>query len=158
MSKKHGKTRQPNPNRARSKNNPKGKRNDPKTNWSEYNKGRSQEGELFVHWMTQIAIFAREIIGIAPGTRDRRVSAILVSILKSKEKLSYWELVNHFVKYPVCMERCEISRQYHTSWYHLRVSEIDPAVLQKIITRMADNRAVHDILLTDSSVQCSKVH
>lgn len=38
MSKRHGKSRQTNPHRARSKNNPGGRRNDPKTDWSEYNK------------------------------------------------------------------------------------------------------------------------
>ena len=74
MSKRHEKPRQANPNRARSKNNPDGKRNDPKTDWSEYNKGRRSEGRRFVRWMRQIAEIAREILGIAPGTRDRRVS------------------------------------------------------------------------------------
>lgn len=34
----------------------KGKRNDPKTDWSEYNRGRSQEGKLFIHWRTQMAV------------------------------------------------------------------------------------------------------
>ena len=43
MSKRHGKSRQTNPNRARSKNNPDGKWNDPKTDWSEYNKDRRSE-------------------------------------------------------------------------------------------------------------------
>ncbi len=40
MSKRHGKSRQTNPNRAGSKSNPYGKRNDPKTDRSEYNKDR----------------------------------------------------------------------------------------------------------------------
>ena len=42
----------------------------------------------YVRWMRRIASIAREILGIAPGKRDRRVSAILVSILKSDEHLS----------------------------------------------------------------------
>ena len=74
MSKRHEKSRQTNPNRARSKNNPGGKRNDPKTDRSGYNKDRRSEGRRFVRWMRQIAEITREMLGIAPGTRDRRVS------------------------------------------------------------------------------------
>ena len=96
MSKRHGKPRQTNPNRARSKNNPGGKRNDHKTDWSEYNKDRRSEGQRLVQWMCRIAGIAREILGTAPGTRGRRVSAILVPIIKGKEKLSYWGLIKHF--------------------------------------------------------------
>ena len=151
MTKKYGKTRQTNPNRARSKNNPDGRRKDPKTDWPKYNKGRRAEGRLFVQWMRWLSDVAHDILGIAPGTRDRRVSAILVSILKSQEKLSYWGLIKHFDRHPDDLELCELSRQYCRSWYHFRISEIDPAVLQKIITLMAGDDTVHDTLLVDSS-------
>ena len=151
MSKRHDKSRQTNPNRARSKNNPDGKRNDPKTDWSEYNKDRRSEGRRFVRWMRQIAEIAREILGIAPGTRDRRVSAMTASIIKSEVKLSYWGLIKHFDLHPDDLERCELSRPYCRAWYQFRISEIDPAVRQKIITRMAGDEAVHGTLLVDSS-------
>ncbi len=151
MSKRHGKSRQTNPNRARSKNNPDGKRNDPKTDWSGYNKDRRSEGRRFIRWMRQIAEIAREILGIAPGTRDRRVSAMTVSIIKGEENLSYVGLIKHFDRHPDDLERCELSRPYCRSWYQLRISEIDPAVLQKIITWMAGDEAVHGTLLVDSS-------
>ena len=101
--------------------------------------------------MRRIADIAREILGIAPGTRDRRVSAILVSILKSEENLSYWGLIKHFDRHPGDLELCEMSRPYCRSWYQLRVSETDPAVLQKVIAKMAGCDAVHDTLLVDSS-------
>ncbi len=151
MSKRYGKSRQTNPNHARSKNNPGGRRNDPKTDWSKYNKGRRAEGQRYVRWMLRIADIAREILGAAPGTRDRRVSAILVSILKSEENLSYWGLIKHFDRHPGDLELCELSRPYCRSWYQLRVSEIDPAVLQRIIAKMAGGDAVHGTLLADSS-------
>ena len=83
-------------NRPRSKNNLDGRRNDPETHWSKYNKGRRSEGRRFVRWMRRIACIARDILGTALGTRDRRVSAIPVSILKSEENLSYWGLIKHF--------------------------------------------------------------
>ncbi len=137
MSKRHGKSRQTNPNCAKSKSNPDGKRNDPKTDWSEYNKGRRSEGRRFVRWMRQIAEIAREILGMAPGTRDRRVSAMTVSVIKSEAKLSYVGLIKHFGLHPDDLERCELSRPYCRAWYQLRISGIDPAVLQKIITGMA---------------------
>ena len=151
MSKRHGKSRQTNPNRARSKNNPGGKRNDPKTDWPGYNKDRRSEGRRFIRWMRRIAEIAREILGIAPGTRDRRVSAMTVSIIKGEENLSYWGLIKHFDRHPDDLDLCELSRPYCRSWYQLRISEIDPAVLQKIITRMAGDEAVHGTLLVDSS-------
>ena len=90
MSKRYGKSRQTNPSRARSKNNLDGKRNGPKTNWSEYNKDCRSEEQRCVRWVCQTAGIAREILSIAPDARDRRVSAILVSIIKGKENLSYW--------------------------------------------------------------------
>ncbi len=47
---------------------------------------------------------------------------------------------------------------YYTSWYQLRISDIDPAVLQKIITWMAGD-AVHSTPLVDSSgFQHSQIH
>ena len=85
MSKKSGKSGKRtggNPNRARSKNNPNGKRKDPKIDWSSYNKARRSEGENYVEWLGRVAEEARNIMGIAPGTQDWRISAILVSIVK----------------------------------------------------------------------------
>ena len=98
--------------------------------------------------MRRTADITRVILGIAP---DRRVSVILIPILKSQEKLSYWDLIKHFDRHPDDLELCELSRSYYTSWYHFRISEIDPAILQKIITRMASDDTVHDTLLVDSS-------
>ena len=82
MSKRHEKSRQTNPNRARSKNNSDGKRNDPKTDWSKYNTGRRSEDKRFIRWLRQIAEIVREILGIAPSTRDRRASAMTVFNIK----------------------------------------------------------------------------
>ncbi len=74
--------------------------------------------------MRQIAEIAREILGMAPGTRDRRVSAMTVSIIKSEAKLSYWGLIKHFDLHPDDLERCELSRPYCRAWYQLRISGI----------------------------------
>ncbi len=72
--------------------------------------------------MEKIADFVRKLLGIPKGERDRRVSAVLVAILKSEEKLSYWGLVKHFAKHPGDLKRCELDRPYSKSWYHLRIS------------------------------------
>ena len=100
MSKKYVKTRQTNTNRARSKNNPNRRRNDPQMVWTKYNKGRHSKGQRFVRRMCRIADITRDVLGTAPGTSVRRVSTILMSILKNKEGLSYWSLIKHFGRHP----------------------------------------------------------
>ena len=97
-----------------------------------------------------MAEIVREILDIAPGTRDGRVSAMTASIIKSEAKLSCWGLIKHFDRHPDDLERCEMSRPYCRAWCHPRISEIDPAVLQKIITKMAGDEAVHGTLPVDS--------
>lgn len=62
------------------------------------------------------------------GECDWRVSAILVSIVKSEEGVSYWGLVKHFDKHPGDLKWCELPRPYSKSLYQLRVSEIEPKV------------------------------
>ena len=147
--KKAGKKR--NPNRSRSKNNPVGKRNDPQINWAEYNRGRRAEGQRYTEWMRRVADKAREIMGIPQGRRDWRVSAILVSLVKSEENLSYWGLVKHFGKHPEDLERCELYRPYSKAQYHLHVSSIKPKVQQQIIVWMAGEDAAHGTKIADSS-------
>ena len=139
-----------NPNRPKSKNNPKGKRDEPKTDWKEYNGRRKAEGENYSTWMRILADGVREIMGITPGTRDARVSAILCSVVKSHGNLSYWGLYNHFAKHPEDADLCELKKRYSRSWYHLRISEIDPVVLQQLLPLMAGDESTGD-LLTDSN-------
>ena len=67
--------------------------------------------------MRRIADMARKELDIEDGVRDRRVSAILASIIKSENQLSYWGLVNHFAKYSSDVELCELKRHYKKSWY-----------------------------------------
>ena len=95
MSKNKKTGKNPNTIRPRSKNNPDGKRNDPQINWAQYNKSRQSEGQRYTEWMRKVADMAREILGIPQGKRDWQVSAILIAIVKSEEKLSYWGLVKH---------------------------------------------------------------
>ncbi len=59
MGKRHGESRQASPNRARSKNDPDGKGNDPKTDWSWYNKGSHPEGKGIIRRMRRMAEIAR---------------------------------------------------------------------------------------------------
>ena len=66
-----------------------------------------------------------------------------MSILKSEENLSYWGLIKHFDRYPGDLKLCEPSRPHCRSWHQLRISEIDPAVLQRAIAKMAGD-AVQD--------------
>lgn len=109
MSKRYGKSRQTNPNCARSKNNPGGKKNDSPDGLVQYNKGRRSEGRRFIRWMHQIAEIAREILGIALGARDRCVSVILMSIIKGEKNLSYCGLIKHFGRHLDDLELCELS-------------------------------------------------
>lgn len=67
--------------------------------------------------MPKIASKAREILGVPQGKYDWQISAILVSIVKSEEKLTYWGLVKHFDKHPGDLERCELLRPYSKSEY-----------------------------------------
>ena len=151
MSKNRKAGKKRNPNRPRSKNNPVGKRNDPQIDWAQYNRGRRDEGRRYTEWMPRVADKAREIMDIPKGRRDRRISAILVSLVKSEENLSYWDLVKHFDKHPEDLERCELYRPYSRAQYQLHVSGIKPKVQQQIITWMAGEDAVHGTKIADSS-------
>ena len=143
------KTKQLN-NRPKSKNNPHGKPNVIKTDWPAYNKRRNAEGLDRNKKMALVADKARELLGIEKGKSDRRVSAILISILKSENKCSYWDLIRHFNKYPNDLEVCELKRKYCRAWYQLRISEIDPVILQKIVAWMGEDDA-YGTLMTDTS-------
>ena len=144
------KTKNQKNNRPKSKNNPNGKRNDLKVDWKEYNKRYQAKGVNRNDNMRRIVGMTRKEFGIEDGVRDMRVSAILVSIVKSENQLSYWNLTNHFVKYPNDVELCELKKPYKKSWYHLRISEIDEDVLKRIIARMGDEGA-DGTLMVDSS-------
>ena len=151
MSKNKKAGKNPNPNRPRSKNNPDGKRNDPQINWAQYNKSRQSEGQRYTEWMLKVADMAREILGIPQGKRDWQVSAILVAIVRSEEKISYWGLIKHFDKHPEDLERRGLYRPYSRAQYQLHVSQIKPKVQQEILARMAGEEAVHGTKLVDSS-------
>ena len=101
--------------------------------------------------MAKVASKIHEIMDIPQGKRDWRITAILVSIVKSEEKLSYWGLVKHFEKHPGDLQRCELLRPYGKSEYHLRLSQIETDILQQIITWMAGDQAVHGTKIVDSS-------
>ena len=59
-----------------------------KTDWSWYNKGRHPEGKRIIRRMRRMAEIAREMPGMAPGTRDRRASAMTASTTRSEENPS----------------------------------------------------------------------
>ena len=139
-----------NPNRPRSKNNPKGKRKDPPVDWPKYNKRRSKEGVNRKAWFCRLAGEARRLLGVSPGMRDVRVSAILCAIIKSENNYSYWGLYNHFKKHPDDVELCELKKQYCRSWYHLRISGVGPNILQLLIAWSAGDDA-KGTQLVDSS-------
>ena len=71
-------------NRPRSRKNPNGKRNDPRIDWSKYNKGRKSEGNYYIKWMPEIANKAREILSIPDGEYDWQISACLCPSLNPK--------------------------------------------------------------------------
>ena len=77
----------PNPNWARSGGNPKGNRNDPPIDWPNHNKHRKSEVKYHNERMVKVADKLHEILDISQREHDLRISAILVSIVKSKEKL-----------------------------------------------------------------------
>ena len=140
-----------NPNLPRSRNNPNDKRNNPQINWSNYNKGRKSEGNYYIGWMPEIANKVHETLSIPQGEYDWQISAILVSIVKSEEKLTYWGLVKHFEKHPGDLERCDLLRPYSKSTYQLRAYEIKTEGLQQIITWMAEDEVVNGTKIVDSS-------
>lgn len=64
--------------------------------WHWYNECRKAEGVRRNEWVSRIADKTRELLGLGEGVRDRLISAILATIVKLDNKISYWELVNHF--------------------------------------------------------------
>ena len=50
--------------------------------------------------MPRLADHMREALGIPEGEKGRRVSAMLVALVKSEEGPSHWGLVKHFDKHP----------------------------------------------------------
>ena len=71
--------------------------------------------------------------------------------MKFEEGLSYWGLVNHFDKHPGDLKRCELDRPHGKSWYRLRISQIDTAILHKMILWMAGDDAARGTKIVDSS-------
>ena len=100
--------------------------------------------------MQKVADGARHIMGMPKGRRDRRVSAILVGMVKSEEGLSYCGLAKRFEKHPDDLERREMYGTYSRTQYQLQVSKIKPEVQQRIITWMAGGDAVHGTKIADS--------
>ena len=91
MSKRCGtSSKSDNPRRRRGKNNSKGKRNNSKINWPKYNKKRETEGGNCDKLVRKIADRVRELMDMRPGTRNSRVSVILLSIIKTDNQPSYW--------------------------------------------------------------------
>ena len=131
---------------------PTGRGTAPRRTGSGTTRAAARRAQGFVRWMRRIAEIAREIPGIAPGARDRRASVMAapIIIIKDEENLPRWGVIKYFDRHPDDLDLCELSRPYCGSWYHLRISEIDPAVLQKIITKMASDDAVHGTLLVCS--------
>ena len=85
---------------------------DPKIDWPAYDRRRKAEGADYDAKMKGPADNARAAMGMAPGARDWRVSAILLSKLKAEHELSYWDLVAHLIKCPKDPERRELDRPY----------------------------------------------
>ena len=83
--------------------------------------------------MEKTADFIRKPLDLPKGERDRRVSSILVAILKSEEGPFHWGLARHFAKHPGDLKRRGLDRPYCRTWYHLRITQIDSAVLHEII-------------------------
>lgn len=98
-----------------------------------------------------MAKIANKILDIPQHKHDWRVSSVLVSIVKSEEKLSYWGLVKHFEKHPGDLKRCELLRPYSKSQYQLQLSHVDTKILQQIIVWMAGDEAVDGTTIVDSS-------
>ena len=151
MSKRSRKPKISKPNLPRSKNNPSGKRNDPDVNWPKYNDGRKPEGHNYAKRMPKLAGRMREALGIPEGEKDRRVSAMLASLVKSEEGLSHWGLVRRFAKHPGDLERRGLGRPHGKSRYRLRISEMDPAILNKLILWMAGDDAARGTKIVDST-------
>lgn len=114
-----------------------------------HDKRRKSEGVNRNEWLCRIKDIAREELGIEKGVPDIRVSAVIVGIIKSENKLSYRCLVDHFAKYPSDLELCELKKAYKKSWYQRHVSEIDSGLQMRIIARMGDDDA-DGTLMTDS--------
>ena len=116
--------------------------------WAQYNESRRSKGRRYAERMRRVADTVRGILGIPQDRRDRRVSAILIAIVKS-ENLSCGGPVRRFDKRPEDLERRGLYGPYSRAQYQLRVS-IMPKVQQEILARMAGEEAVHGANTVDS--------
>ena len=71
--------------------------------------------------------------------------------MKSEEGPPYWGLVKHFDKHPGDLKRRGLDRPYSKSWHRLRISQIDTAILHKLILWMAGDDAARGTKIVDSS-------
>lgn len=135
------KSKQGNPKRPRSKNNPGGVRKDPPYDYKEYEQKRREEPRKYINYMKIIAKKVRKELGIPKGQHDIRVCAILALIVKIRKKLDYRGLSGHFRENIAEAQRCELPTLFGKSRLQQIVAEIDSQVLQTIILWIANTDA-----------------
>ena len=83
----------------------------------------------------------REALDAGKDAPTRRVGVLMAAFIKSENNLTYRGLVNYFVKYPSDLELCGLKKEYQKSWYQLRISQIDPKVVGRTVTRLGEDDA-----------------
>ena len=144
------KSKQGNPNRQRSKNNPGGVRKDPPFDYKKYEQERKEEPDKYVNYMKIIANKSRRLLHIPKGQYDIRVCAILALIVKMRRKLDYRSLSGYFKENRDEAKRCELQKPYGKSHLHQIVADIDPLVLQDIIRWIANTDANKELHIDSS--------
>ena len=128
-------------NRPKSKNNPNGKPNEPKVDWKDYDRRCKAEGTDRKARMRKLEDVTYEVLGVEKDVPDRRVGVVMAAYIRTENNLTYRGLVNHFVRYPSDLELCGLKKIYQKSWYQLRISQIDPKVVERIVTRLGEDDA-----------------
>ena len=123
------KLKQGNPNRPRSKNNPKGIRNDPPFNYKKYGQERKEEPIKYINYMKIIAKKIRKLLNMPKGQFDICVCAMLAPLVKMRQKLNYRGLSNYFKENSDQALRYELQKLYGKSRLQGIVAKLDPIVL-----------------------------
>ena len=71
-------------NRSKSKNNPNGRRNEPKVDWKDYDRRCKAEGTDRKAKVRKLEGVVREVLGVEKDAPDRRVGAMMTEFTKTE--------------------------------------------------------------------------
>lgn len=144
------KSKQGNPNRPRSRNNPNGVRQDPPFDYKKYEQNRKAEPDKYANYMKTITRKVRRLLDVPDGKFNIYICAILALIIKIRRKLDYRGLSCYFKENSEELRRCEMRKAYGKPRLQQIIADIKPKVLQNIIRWIANTDANKELHIDSS--------